>query len=44
MCVCCGWGSSDWVRVEKKADERGVQPDRGRRVDILSVVVKGREG
>ena len=42
--MCCGWGSSDGVRVEKKADERGVQLDRGRRVDNLSVVVKGREG
>ena len=22
-CVCCGWGSSDGVRAEKKADEGG---------------------
>ena len=42
--VCCGWGSSDGVTVEKKADERGVQLDRGRRVFNLSVVIKGREG
>ena len=44
VCVCCRWGSSNGVRVEKKADERGVQLDRGRRVDKVSVVGKGREG